>query len=117
MGEIYRGREVTGFGVKLTNAGDGLSQAMKIKPKDLQFGDRVMIVVEAVVAKDEHVPAINGDYFGPLKLNFSLKAEAAFFLDDKRVESQMEKHKAQLSREREIDGQQSLVKDMDEDEG
>lgn len=115
MGELYKGREVTSYGIAVTNAGDGLSKAMKIKPRELNFGDRVMVVVECVVGKDGHAPAIKDDFFGPLKLTTSLKAEAAFFLDDARVEKQMEKHKAEIAKEREIEGQQSLEDDMDED--
>jgi len=113
--ELYRGREVTAYGIKVTNAGDGLSKAMRIKPRDLEFGERVMVVLECVVGKDGHEPAIKDDYFGPLKLTNILKAEAAFFLDDKRVSAQMDKHKAQIAKEREIEGQQSLEDDMNEE--
>jgi len=117
MGLVHKGREVTGYGIKVTNAGDGLSKSMKITPRELQMGDRGMIVIEYVVANaGDYEPAIKADYFGPLKEIMKLKAEAAFFLDDKRVAAQMDKHKAALAKEREIEGQQSLEDDMDKDE-
>lgn len=115
MGASHKGREVIGFGVKVINVGDGLSKAMGVSPRDLNFGDRGMIVVEYVVASDEYDPAIKGDYYGPLSETIVLKGEAAFFLDDDRIAKKMEKHKSEVARAKEIEGQQSLEDDMKSD--
>ncbi len=47
----FEGRTVTKTTIKVTNAGDGLSSAMKIEPQVLHQGDTVYIVLECVAGK------------------------------------------------------------------
>lgn len=48
LGE-FDGRTVRSTTMRVTNAGDGLSKALQTAPQLLHFGDRVFIVMEAVV--------------------------------------------------------------------
>lgn len=47
----FEGREVIGTKVKITGAGDGLSQALAIDPEELSHGQIVNVLVECVVDK------------------------------------------------------------------
>lgn len=50
----FEGRDVVGTRVAITNAGDGLSKAMTIEPRELHIGDTVFIVLEGEVTKVTH---------------------------------------------------------------
>lgn len=47
----FEGRDVIGMKVAITNAGDGLSDAMLVAPTELHIGDRVFVVLEGEVSK------------------------------------------------------------------
>lgn len=47
----YEGRDVAQATIRLTNAGDGLSQAMGIDPAEYHHGEKLYLVIEAEVAK------------------------------------------------------------------
>lgn len=109
--EMYDGRDVVGVAMKLTNAGDGLSSAMKLDPVRLHHGDRVLVLVEAVVSKVGYDPATPGDLAGPLKFVATLKAEAAMLTDTKANASAIDKHKGRVHKLTEIEGQRSIDED------
>jgi hypothetical protein len=104
----YKGHEIVGAAMKLTNAGDGLSKAMSLTPVDLDFGQRVHVVIEAVVTEHGLKPAIAGDLYGPLRVVSTLKAEAATIVENATVAKILDKHKAALNRAKEIEGQRSI---------
>lgn len=111
----YRGHEIVGAAMKLTNAGDGLSKAMSLAPVDLDFGQRVHVIIEAVVTEHGLKPAITGDLHGPLRVVSTLRAEAATIVENSTVAKLMEKHKAALDKARQIDGQRSIEDEIPED--
>lgn len=53
MGKLspFDGRDVRAATVSITNAGDGLSQAMKVDPVELHHADTVYVVLQCEVAK------------------------------------------------------------------
>lgn len=55
----FEGATVTTAAVKITNAGDGLSEALEVEPKALHLGDEVSYVIRGTVAQVAH-KTING---------------------------------------------------------
>lgn len=82
--EMFEGSPVVGYVMSLTNAGDGLSDSMKIAPIKPKRGTRVTILMEAVV---DHVafPVAKGqkpeDPNAHLLRKMVLKADAAKILN------------------------------------
>lgn len=112
----YKGREIVSAAMALRNAGDGLSEAMQLDPVELEIGQRVHIVIEAVVDQHRLVPAIRGDVHGPLQIVAGLKAEAAKIVDNPTVAKLIDKHKAALNKQKEIEGQRSIEDDLPDEE-
>lgn len=52
----FDGMPVVATAVKVTNAGDGLSQAQKIDPESFQMGQKVVLIIECIVARVSHEP-------------------------------------------------------------
>ena len=53
---FFDGLPVVSTAVKVTNAGDGLSTAMKIEPEAFTIGQTVVLVIETVVTRVSHEP-------------------------------------------------------------
>lgn len=97
----FEGAEVIGIAIKLTNAGDGLSAAMKIDPTTLHHGDRVRVLVDGVVNRVQFDPLAVGKGeldFGRVTRVQQIKAEAAMLVDEKVGAKLMREHKAQLDK-------------------
>lgn len=77
----YRGRQVLAVAAKLTNAGDGLSQAQAIAPVEWEIGQEGYVIYKVVCAKHDHSPIDKDNLNGPLKLNLVLKASTAVVVD------------------------------------
>lgn len=62
MGNLpkFEGRDVIRSAVQITKAGDGLSDALKMAPEALHYGDEVWFVLRGEVTKVNHVPASAG---------------------------------------------------------
>lgn len=52
---VFEGEPVTSARVKITNAGDGLSEALKIAPEALHMDDEVFYVLRGKVTQVNHV--------------------------------------------------------------
>ena len=50
----FEGRDVLQSSIKVTNAGDGLSDAMLVDPAEYHLGDSVYVVLECVVARVDY---------------------------------------------------------------
>lgn len=57
----FEGHEILSTSVKVTNAGDGLSQALAVDPQLLHHGDRGAIIIEYEVAKVGYDPIKDTD--------------------------------------------------------
>lgn len=81
-------RPISGTSIKVTNAGDGLSQALQVAPQKFQLGDRVYVVLETVVSKVEHTPVDDADD-GPVERAHVLRAGAATIVDRDLVQAHL----------------------------
>lgn len=78
----YAGLPVVRTAIKVTNAGDGLSQGLAIDPEVLPLGSRVYVVLECVVDSHEHDRVLDkGSDTGLLVLNQVLKAGTGTLID------------------------------------
>ena len=69
--EPYKGHDVLRTGIKITNAGDGLSSAMAIAPQELELGAEVYVILKCEVVSHEYDPIKDTD---ALELTQVLKA-------------------------------------------
>lgn len=79
----FDNRDVIGATIKVSNAGDGLSAAMKIAPREFHHGERVYVVMETTVDQVTHVES--KDDPARLVRSHRLKAGMATIVDFKLV--------------------------------
>jgi len=72
--------------IAITNAGDGLSQAMKVEPTAFHTGDTHYVVLECEVAKFAFVPVDSDNPKGPQKRVHTFRAGVATIVDASIVE-------------------------------
>jgi len=127
LGE-FTGCEIVGSGLIVRNAGDGLSDAMELRPQVIRIGDRVGVYLEGVI-KDVQHPQLKNDE-GKVKRIHVLKAEQGVIVNG-TVREQLRKviarqeRELQRKREREVgidtlDGVDEAAEaalDEEEDEG
>lgn len=77
----FDGRDVLRSTIAITNAGDGLSDAMKVDPKEWHHGETVIVVLECEVTKIGHVPFDGKDLDGPLSRVHTFKAGTATIVE------------------------------------
>lgn len=81
----FGGQSVASVAVKVTNAGDGLSEAMRVDPVDLRFGQRVYQVIEGFVTKAEVMPVTPADPQGDVVVKYTIKAGTSTLVDEGTV--------------------------------
>lgn len=81
-------RPVTRTSIKVTNAGDGLSEALEVEPTEFHLDQEVYVVLRTTVSRVEH-RALDDDSDGPLERAHVLKAGAATIVDKDLVASQI----------------------------
>lgn len=79
--------------LSLTNAGDGLSQAMKTAPEEFHHGQRIFIVYEAEVVKVRHDLIDKDDPTLGLARVHIAKAEVATLVDEDFVAERLKAQK------------------------
>lgn len=84
----FDGRKVLATTISLTGAGDGLSKALKIEPREFHHGERVFVVYEAVVAKVGFQPLAEGTE--ELQRNHTLQAVNATIVDGDLVQKHLD---------------------------
>lgn len=77
----FEGMPVTRAGVSIRNAGDGLSEALKVDPVELHQGDRVVIVMEGEVSSVQFQPTDKEDPAGAQIRTHVIKAGTATLVD------------------------------------
>ncbi len=90
----FEGRQVVGAGVEITNAGDGLSQALGVDPVKLSIGERVYVVLECEVKRIKF-DAVKDAPSHRLRTHV-LRTEAATLIDDHLVADAIEKQKIRI---------------------
>lgn len=88
----FEGRTVTRTTIAVKNAGDGLSQALKIEPQLLHQGDTVYVVLECVVGPIKFDPYAD-DVCSRVQ---ELRAGAATIIDADVVRSAIEDQKERI---------------------
>lgn len=79
----FDGRDVVRSTIKITNAGDGLSEAMAVDPTEYHHGQEVTIVMRGVVSRVGFDPVGDvDDEEGALVRVHSIKAGTAVILDE-----------------------------------
>lgn len=75
----FEGDEILNVGIRIRNAGDGLSKAMKIEPKVLHRGDTCLVVLECTVGPITFEPVKDTEGVARVQV---LTAGTATFVDD-----------------------------------
>lgn len=96
----FDGREVTAVGIKVTNAGDGLSDAMRVDPTEFRLGERVIVVLDTIVGRVEHT-ALDDVADGPVRRDHVLRAEGATIVDLTIVQEHLRVQADRIRRARE----------------
>lgn len=108
----FEGRKITKTTIAVTNAGDGLSQALKIDPILLHQGDKVYVVLEAVVGKVTFDPYDDG----VAARVQTLKAGVATIMDSDVVKRAIDEQRVKNERAAEKeDGVRRLPVDLHDD--
>lgn len=97
----FDGRTVGATTIKVTNAGDGLSEALKVDPTEFHLNDEVIVVLRTIVAKVEHHAMSPDDDFGSLVRSHTLKATEATIVDRDLVEVQLRQQADRIRKARE----------------
>lgn len=74
----FEGVDVIGAKIKITNAGDGLSEALSVEPQAFHHGEKLYVVLEVEVAKVTHTDVKDT---GSLMREHTLKASGATIVD------------------------------------
>lgn len=96
----FDGRDVIKATIAVTNAGDGLSDALKVDPQEFSLGDRVYVVLETEVAKIRFEEIKDTDALARVHV---LKAGNATIVDGVLVEAQIKEQaeRIRLAKEQE----------------
>jgi len=94
LGE-FEGRTILSTTIQITNAGDGLSAAMKVDPIILHHGEKRYVVLEVDVDKIRFDPI--KDTQGVARVHV-LKASTATFIDAAAVEEAIEAQREKIDR-------------------
>lgn len=89
----FEGSPVLNAGVKITNAGDGLSQALGIEPVELKQGETVYVVLECTVGTIAFTPIKNTDGVARVQ---TLRAGTATIVDKDLVAAQLEEQRVRI---------------------
>lgn len=111
----FEGADVLRTSVAITNAGDGLSQALAIQPQQLTLGDTVYVVLECRVQKIRFEPAVDKDHpeDGLVRVH-NLRAGRATLVDRTTVVTALDAQADVIRRAREeAEGIQRLNTDPD----
>lgn len=79
----FEGHDVVGTSIKVTNAGDGLSAALKVDPAEYELSESVYVLMETSVA-DIHFPPSKDNSDARIRVHV-LKAGAATVLEPSKA--------------------------------
>lgn len=96
----FDGKQVLSTSVAVTNAGDGLSQAMKIDPQLLHLGQKHVLVMECEVAKVRFDPIKDTDAVQRVHV---LRAGTATLIDHSVVEDVLAVQREKIERAKEAE--------------
>jgi len=97
----YKGHQITGTSIVLTNLGDGLSKAVEVEPLIVKLNDVVFIAVKAKKVNDKYVLEVDqksGKVMG-VELVQTFSATAATFADEALVSEAIESMSERIRKE------------------
>lgn len=111
----YKGRDVIQTSVSIRNAGDGLSKALGIEPREFSPGETVMVLLECEWNGETHQPIKDTDAF---QLVTILRASTATLVDTAQARKALDQQarKNQRAAEEAAGVQRIPGVDPDEDE-
>lgn len=92
----FDGRPVIRTAIAVSNAGDGLSEALRIDPREFHHGEIVHVVLECTVDQVRFVPVDAKDPSGPLVRSHRLKAGTATVVDADLVSEHIERQRLRI---------------------
>ena len=92
---IFEGQPTTGARVKITNAGDGLSDALDIAPEAHELGDELAFILRGHVTQIAH---LQKESHGPLVRVHTVKATDAVRIDLEMAEKSIRANADELER-------------------
>lgn len=95
-------REVVKATIAVTNAGDGLSDALAVDPREFHHGETVFVVLETSVAKVNMVPEDSKALAGALIRQHTLKAGRATIISGDVVRDMLDEQQARIERHKGI---------------
>lgn len=107
-------REVARTSIAITRAGDGLSEALKVAPREFHHGDTVYVVLECTCTRVQFVPFDRDDPSGPLTRVHTLSAGTATIVDEELVRSHISEQAERNLRAREEEA--GIIRMFDADE-
>jgi hypothetical protein len=112
LGE-FDGQQVLRTTIAVTNAGDGLSDALKVDPALLHLGDKVYVVLECEVSKIRLDPIKDTD---ALTRVHTLRAGTATMVDADMVQAQLAEQAERIALAKEAESGVSRMFDKGEDQ-
>lgn len=94
--KAFDGQEVRAATIAITNAGDGLSEALKVNPMEMHHGERHYVVLECDVTQVKFVPVDKDDPAGDLIRVHTLKAGMATLVDKSVVDGVLAEQRRKL---------------------
>lgn len=105
----FEGREVRTATVKITRAGDGLSEALSIEPEALHHKERVFFVMEGSVEQINHKPINKDDEQQGLTRIHTIEAKSIAKVDEADVRELLDAQKAKVEAARKAAAEQELL--------
>lgn len=89
----FEGKDVLSTAVMVTKAGDGLSKALKVEPREMHVGDRGVMVLEYEVGKVRFDPVPDTDGLQRVHI---LVAGTATFVDEETVREALDSQQRKI---------------------
>lgn len=89
----FEGRDTIGTRVRITNAGDGLSESLAVEPEELSLGQKVHIVLEAECSRVHYERVPDSD---AVRRVHTLKAGAATLVEYRLVKKVLDTQRIKI---------------------
>jgi hypothetical protein len=109
----YEGADVVQSTIRITRAGDGLSDGLNIDPVEYHLGDKVHVVLECVVTRVAHEPVKDTDV---LKRVHTLAAEMGTIVGHEVVDAVLDEQRVKIEKARGVE-RLPLGSEGDDDDG
>jgi hypothetical protein len=109
---MFEGRDIVSNSIAVTNAGDGLSASVAVKPVALHLGDDVYVILKTKVAKIRFEAVKDSE--DEANRVAVLKTVGASITDLPAVRKALEVQAEAIAHARELDGQLKMDEELEE---